>query len=452
MIRKSDTLSLWVNRLAASSVLFFILPFATLTLDQKELNALLVLISISSFQAVFDIGFAGIITRLLGQANENINTLRKSLQIDDISTNKILASSRLIYKRLSLIVFIIFFIIAFISFSINSFFSIQDFFSSKYLSAIIIVILSMSFNVRGKNKVAIMNAYGYLREQNYFRSIFLIIGTISSLILGFITEALLGFISYMLICEAGCFFFNKYWVRKNLPLTIIEYSRYENATTYKYIISASFKTGVGMVIGTFIVQGAGIYSTAVFSLQNSNLFLTCMNYILAIGKFANAPFQSKLPKFNKIFASSNIDKFRRLYIIRLYYVSFLLIALCAITPLFIVNFFTIYDFNYFLWLCMSLMIFSQRLGAINLQIYTVTNDIRWYFSNGITGLVAALFLFFLHPVKDLEAIVFIITSSYLLFYIPYNTFLSSKIIKHEMFKIVPIYIFLYTASIIILHH
>ena len=208
-----------------------------------------------------------------------------------------------------------------------------------------------------------------------------------------------------------------------------------------------------MVIGTFIVQGAGIYSTAVFSLQNSNLFLTCMNYILAIGKFANAPFQSKLPKFNKIFASSNIDKFRRLYILRLYYVSFLLIALCAIAPIFIVNFFPIYEFNYFLWFCMSLMIFSQRLGAINLQIYTVTNDIRWYFSNGMTGLIAVSILLLLHPIKDLEVIVYIVTSSFLLFYIPYNTFLSSKIIKYGMLKIVPIYILLYTAfTIIILNH
>ena len=46
--------------------------------------------------------------------------------------------------------------------------------------------------------------------------------------------------------------------------------------------------------------------------------------------------------------------------------------------------------------------------AINLQIYTVTNDIRWYFSNGMTGLIAVSLLLLLHPIKDLEVIVYIV--------------------------------------------
>ena len=42
--------------------------------------------------------------------------------------------------------------------------------------------------------------------------------------------------------------------------------------------------------------------------------------------------------------------------------------------------------------------FSQRLGAINLQIYTVTNDIRWYFSMEYRFIAVSLLL--LHPIKD----------------------------------------------------
>jgi len=450
VLRKSETLSLWIKLLAASAGLLLILPLATSLLNQKDLNALLVLISITRFQAVFDIGFEGIITRLLGQANENINILTKNPQIGQTSTNEILAASRLIYIRLSIVVLFVFILITYISFSVNSFFNAQDFFNSKYFIPAIIVIISMSLNVRGKNRVAIMNAYGYLREQNYYRSFFILIGVITSILLGILTETLLAFMLYTIITELGCFYFNKYWVKKNLPKTQIDFSKYKSKQTYKYILKSSIKTGIGMIIGMSIIQGTGIYSTAIFSLKNSNMFLTYLNYISAIGKFANAPFQSKLPKLNRLYAQSQMKHFNTMYLSRLYYVSFLVAILSLIASFFIIIFFPAYEFNYILWLCLTLMIFAQRLGAINLQIYTVTNDIKWYFSNGITGLIALAFFYVLSPVNNLTDLVFVIIYAYIIFYIPYNSYLAFKVIKKDIYKTMPLFIITYSLLLALL--
>jgi hypothetical protein len=156
----------------------------------------------------------------------------------------------------------------------------------------------------------------------------------------------------------------------------------------------AWRAAIGAVMSYGTLQGANLFysqgrnSTAIAS------FLVGSRIMFTLGQLANAPFYSRLPHLARHLVQHNLPAIRAgagrgisLGLLTLA-VPTAVLAFAGPAALRFLGSQTAFP-AVGLWLLLGAAMFTERLGAMLIQLYSLSGDIRWHWANGITG---ALFI------------------------------------------------------------
>jgi len=190
-------------------------------------------------------------------------------------------------------------------------------------------------------------------------------------------------------------------LKRLYPATLSQKSVMDRAVL-RVVWPASWRAGLGHLMGGGIVQASGLVYSQVGSPAEVAAYLVGLRAITVISGFSQAPFYSKLPRLAELQANGLRAEQRALAQrgMRFAHWVFVLGALAAgvlVNPLlqYIGSQTRFVDPG--VWALLSLAFFMERYGAMHLQLYSLTNHIVWHIANGATGLVMIVLAVVAYP-------------------------------------------------------
>jgi O-antigen/teichoic acid export membrane protein len=251
---------------------------------------------------------------------------------------------------------------------------------------------------------------------------------------------------------------NKALLKNLLPF---EFSRVK-PKFYKKIFqgtwTSAWRSGAGITMTYGTIQGSGLLLAQFLEPPVLASFLLAQKIIQLASSVAQVPFYTQLPKLARLYAQNDIKGVMSIsragmaesnWILL---IAILFIGLFSENILYFVHSKT--SFVYMpIWWAMGLAIMLERLGAMYLQIYSLTNDIVWHIANGISGLLMLGFTIIFYNTFGVIGVPLGWAAGYGIFYLPYSIVLSLKKfkpkskIKELIYNILPILIILTVLNI-----
>ena len=194
--------------------------------------------------------------------------------------------------------------------------------------------------------------------------------------------------------------------------------------TLRPIFNSAWRAGFGQMANLFPIQLTQI-TVAARELPQAASFLFLIQVIRGISLLSTAPLYAYLPKLASLYKSNKLKDVRIIGEKRTF--SGILIFLFSLLILILaVNILYFFELKYFpavpayLLCIVAFPFFCERLAASFLQIYTLTNDVRWHIANGVTSLVAILTYFIIGDFDSVYSFPIALIAGQLLFYVPYS--------------------------------
>ncbi|MFN4150097.1 MAG: hypothetical protein ACK4IX_04060, partial [Candidatus Sericytochromatia bacterium] len=202
---------------------------------------------------------------------------------------------------------------------------------------------------------------------------------------------------------------------------------------------SSWRSGLGVLMSYGIVQS----STLVFAQSDDvgmvSSYLFSMRIMQIILNFCQAPFYSKIPQMSTFYAKGEYEKIKEVAK-RGMGLSFLSYFLCWVIIYFFANpILALLGSNItfipsLLWTLMGFSYFIERYGAMHIQLYTLTDDVIWHISNGISGTIYVLLIFLFYSKLGVYVFPLSMIISYCLFYSWFNAYKSYSVFKMNFLK------------------
>lgn len=194
---------------------------------------------------------------------------------------------------------------------------------------------------------------------------------------------------------------------------------------------ATWRSGVGVLMSQGIVQASGVIFSQVGGPAEVAAYLLALRVMTVISQLATAPFYSKLPQLAKLQMmqqrTAQVALAKRG--MRMAHWTFVigvgLVALLAQALLDLIGSRTAFV-SPVVWALMCLAFFTERFGAMHLQLYSVTNHILWHIANGVAGTLMIGLSLVLYPALGLTALPLGMLLAYAGFYCVYSFGKSSR--------------------------
>lgn len=208
-----------------------------------------------------------------------------------------------------------------------------------------------------------------------------------------------------------------------------------------------------------VTQGAGLYYASIGDPASVAVYLFAMSLMRPMMQFAQVPFFVKLPKLAALHAEGKsllqVAIARRAMLFSYFILAFMIVGVpIALPPLlkFLDGDGALVPIS--LWFLIGAAAFLERIGAMHLQLYSITGHIIWHLSNGVTGLIYVICMIAMLPAFEVFAFPVANIVALLLFYVPYSMLHSYRgfSLKFPLFEfqtsLVPL-CFLIAASLLI---
>lgn len=197
---------------------------------------------------------------------------------------------------------------------------------------------------------------------------------------------------------------------------------------------AAWRSGVGLVISSGMLQLTGLIFSQFGERSRVASYLLAVRLSTLLTQFSQAPFYSRLPELARFRVQGRETDLSRLAEtgMRWSYWSFVLPGIAAglMGPLLLSAIGSQVEFvPPSFWGLLLVGLFFERFGAMHLQLYGTTNDIRWHTASGYTALIYAAALTVLVPRVGYFAFPWSTTISNALFYSWYGARLSYRVLK-----------------------
>lgn len=187
--------------------------------------------------------------------------------------------------------------------------------------------------------------------------------------------------------------------------------------------AAGWRSGVGVLFSTGIIQGTGMIIPQIASAEVSAAYLLVLRLITVGSQLAQAPFYSRLPTMAKANAEGNRAEMVALakHGLRL---SLWMMVVGIFAILFVFPQVLIWIDgsvrmpSYNLSLLLALAFFAERYGAMHMQIYTLSNHVIWHRVNGLAGIVIIAAFALLWPMVGVVAMPLAMLAGYGLYLCP----------------------------------
>jgi O-antigen/teichoic acid export membrane protein len=393
----SPTLMTWGSFLTRSLSLVVVLPLILTRLTTEEIALWYLFMTIISFQLLFDIGFSPTFSRVIAYAKggtkvDDLKSPRNKNngQVNWKTIELICATMRNIYSRIGLLwtgLLLVFGTLALI----KPISLVSDTYSAWAAWGVIIVVSTVSIRgniyssyLQGINKIALLRRWEAITSLSAIATSFLV------LILG---GGLLG----LVIAHQGWRVLNI--LRNRWLSNIVEEGRFKNFAkgeknekVMDAVWPSAWRSGVAHLMGYGLVQASGILYAQIGTAASIASYLLALRLIRTISRFSQAPFYSKFPVFNRLYAENKKDKLLFLakrgmrFSYWCYIAGFIGLGIAGDPILRLIGSNADFPSN-LLWSLIGLAFFVERYGAMHLQLYSVTNHIVWHIANGITGLI-----------------------------------------------------------------
>ncbi len=449
MIKKifqSPTISTWLNFIIKFGGWLFLLPLILNYFDASMVSVWMVFQTINGILIIFDLGFNQSFSRSFSycfggvedlqndESGRLIKSSNKTNMINWSLMGSIFGTSKRIYFFIALICFVGILIISFWSVD-PILYKLQQ--ERATYSVILIVALGSSIKIYGNLFSSFLIGGSRVPLVNNWESIFGALNLLTSFLVFYMFHNV-----YLLLANQQFWFVasvvrNYILVKKEYPQLV---SKPFDKSLFKIVFKSAWRSAVGIISGYGAVQLSSLLLTRQLSTSELASFLLAFKLVTLISDFSRAPFYSRLPELTTLHSRNSTKSFFRIATkgmnlsLIVFSLAILWVAFSGDFVLKLLNSDTEFVPT-LVWSALGLAFFFERYGAINLQIYSVSNHILWHISNGITGILFIMILYISMGSLLLLAIPFSMILSNLLFYCPYNVWLNVKYYKINWWKL-----------------
>lgn len=176
----------------------------------------------------------------------------------------------------------------------------------------------------------------------------------------------------------------------------------ELADVFAFIWPAAWRSGIGVVMSNAVIQASGIIYAQLDTPEHVAPYLLAMRIIQTIVQISMAPFYSKIPQFATLYAAGETRALvsravRAMAACHWVYTSgILFVALFGQRALDLVHSKT-HFVPVQLWMLIGVGFLLERIGAMHIQFYSLSNHILWHIANGVSGTIYLITSFLLIP-------------------------------------------------------
>lgn len=275
--------------------------------------------------------------------------------------------------------------------------------------------------LQGLNQIAVMRRWEILTASGQIACSFLVL-------------ALDGGLLALVISNQLWLLFNVWRLRQLLHATVPAL-RNVPATRHPEVMQtlwpAAWRSGIGMLMSNGLIQFSGVMYSQIAPASEVAAYLLALRIMTVVTQFSAAPFYSKLPRLAELQASHQRDE--QLHLARRGMSwSLWVYAAGAAAVMFAVPFALrvtgsqVQFVSQTFWCVMSFAFFAERVGALHIQLYSLTNHIVWHIANGVTGVLLIVLAVVLYRWQGAIGLPLAMLVVYLTFYSIYAVRHSSR--------------------------
>lgn len=422
----------WAN--LGSRLLGFVvlLPLVLINFTVEEVNLWLLFQAVVALQSMVDFGFTPTFIRFVAYAKSEVSKAKNELHVPTswlekkVDISDVIEAMRSVYTTLALVAFVLMAVIG--SFAVMKSVSLLEDSMTGWLAWIVIVasnslmILGGMFGayLQGADQIAL-----YQRWQAITGAVTVCLAIIALLLGG----GLLQLVLVMQMGVVGGFLVSRKLAVEDTPSGTWSKRIIKPPVILNNVWSAAWRSGIGVAMTYGTIQGAGVVYAQVATVADAAAFLLAQRVLRVIISFANVPFYTCIPRMARMYSGGKLDKLiecARLGMLRtnwLLITGILIVGFGAEPLLAVIESETTFVSNE-VWLLLGLAALVERVGAMHLQLYSVTNHIVWHIANGVAGVILLCMIPVAYIWLDMLGLPFGILVGYLFFYMPYSVYKS----------------------------
>jgi len=434
----SATFSTWLSFASKALGLLMLTPVLLVRFEPSEITVWYLLLTLISLQTLADFGFSTTFSRAISYTLSGVEKLAdvhsRTTRLEGpflMNRNlmiQVLSTMRFIYFRMAVIAFLVIGVAgtailwtpiqrtaipqyAWVAWTFTLF-TIGITFWGNFLSAYL----------QGINKIAL------LRQSE---AAWTIAGLFVATTIAWFGGGLLPIIGAYQLFNIGNVFWNWHLSARSHEGVLLESSsKILDRDVFGFVWPAAWRSGLGAISSVMLVQHFPAVVFAHLAVPEvSAAFMLSSRIMSAIVQIAQAPFYSKIPTLSRLYADQHYDDvvyvasrgMQKTYI--LFAAGVFITGISApyaldcigsksnmVTPLY--------------WFSMSFAFAIDRFGAMNMQLYSLSNHIVWHLANGATGLLFLGVSFLLYSWVGPWCSPIAMASSYALIYTPLSLALA----------------------------
>ncbi len=170
----------------------------------------------------------------------------------------------------------------------------------------------------------------------------------------------------------------------------------------------TWRSGIGVLMSYGLTQGSGMVYAQIGATENIAAYLLALRFAQNIAMFSGTPFYSKLPLLASLYAQGNKAAIvetssRSMRLSHWIFLAGIIIVGLFLPPLLVITGSNAEFVSPLFWLLISASYFTERFGAMHLQLYSTSNHIIWHVANGVTALIAVFTVWTLYRLIGIYA-------------------------------------------------
>lgn len=404
-IWESPTFMTWGSFLSKSLYALLLLPVITTLLSPEDITIWLLFNILIGLQNIGDLGFGVTFIRVMSYAMggaSDISDFGKSGKINrtngpnyDLLERSNTATKYLLFYTSLIFIFFI---------TIAGYFTLKKPISltieqDNAWIAFGLILITTFFRFNGNRYSIFLQGVNRVAMLRRWETIISILSVFSGFFVAIGTRSLLWLIVNQQVWAIIQMLFNRYLCRSIMEGKFRQFrSSTIDRDLIKAIFPAAWKSWVGVLMSYGVVQASGLVVAQMSNTASVSAYLFSLKILDIIKNFSNAPFYSKIPQYNRLFAEGNRNGLmsRVENGMRFSLLTFSIAAIAtgiAGQPLLRMIGSNVTLVSEWIWIAMIFSYFFERYGALHLQLYSITNDIVWHIANGLSGIIYTGFSF-----------------------------------------------------------
>ena len=444
-IWESPTFTTWGSFLSKSLYAVLLLPVITTVLSPEDITIWLLFNILIGLQNLGDLGFGVTFIRVMSYAMggaADISGFTKSsrpartngpnyelLEKSDSATRYLL-----FYTSLAFIIII----------ALSGYFTLKKPISLTVQQgnawiAFGLILITTFVRFNGNRYSIFLQGVNHVAMLRRWEAIISVLSIFSGFCVAILTRSLLWLIVNQQVWAIIQMLFNRYLCRNIMEGRFRRFiHKGLDKDLVRAIWPAAWKSWTGSLMSYGVVQASGLVVAQIGTTPTVSAYLFSLKILDIIKNFSNAPFYSKIPLYNRLFAEGNMNGLLARvengirYSLLTFSVAAIFVGIAG-QPLLNLIGSNVSLVPVWMWIAMSMAYFLERYGALHLQLYSITNDIVWHIANGVSGLIFITMSFILTTFAGYGVISFplALIISNLSFFVWYTARKSYKYFKFD---------------------